>query len=132
MIFDEQPYSSYDSSEEKAQRAFELYEDGKMTQAISELDEALEVNPANCSLHFNKALSLDSLSKFEDAIAEYEAALELNPCDLEILNSLAVDYTRIGHYDLAIQTFEHIEELDANFEPGYCNRIIAYTEMGLH
>ncbi len=91
-----QPYSSYDSSEQKAQKAFELYEDGKITQAISELNDALEVNPASCSLHFNKALALDSLSKFEDAIANTRRRLALNPCDLEILNSLAVDYTRIG------------------------------------
>jgi tetratricopeptide (TPR) repeat protein len=132
MVFDEMPYSSYDNGEQKAQKAFELYEDGKITQAIAELNDALEINPASCSLHFNKALALDSLSKFEDAIAEYETALALNPCDLEILNSLAVDYTRVGQYDLAIATFEKIQELDAGFEPSYCNRIITYTEMGLH
>ena len=79
MIFDEQPYNSYDGSEQKAQKAFELYEDGKITQAITELNEALETNPANCALHFNKALSLDSLGKFEDAIGDYEAALCIEP-----------------------------------------------------
>jgi len=132
MVFDEIPYSSYDNSEQKAQKAFELYEDGKIAQAISELNEALEINPASCSLHFDKALALDSLSKFDDAVGEYEAALALNPCDLEILNSLAIDYTRMGQYDLAIETFERVEQLDSNFEPCYCNRIITYTEMGLH
>ncbi len=132
MVFDETPYSSYDNGEQKAQRAFELYEDGKITQAIAELDDALEINPASCSLHFNKGLALDSLGKFEEAVSEYETALALNPCDLEILNSLAVDYTRVGQYDLAISTFEKIEHLDSNFEPSYCNRIITYTEMGLH
>jgi tetratricopeptide (TPR) repeat protein len=77
-------------------------------------------------------LRITAFSKFEEAIGEYEAALALNPCDLEILNSLAVDYTRMGQYDLAIAMFEKIQELDANFEPCYCNRIITYTEMGLH
>jgi len=38
----------------------------------------------------------------------------------------------VCQYDLAIDTFEHIQELDASFEPCYCNRIITYTEMGLH
>jgi len=38
----------------------------------------------------------------------------------------------MGQYDLAIQTFEKVEQLDVNFEPSYCNRIITYTEMGLH
>jgi len=132
MLFDEMEFGSYDKAERKARKALELYEDGKMSQALTELETALEINPANSAWHFNKALTLDSLNRFDDAIAEYEAALELAPDDLEILNSLAVDYTRTGQYDLAISTFEHIEKLDPSFEPSYCNRIIAYTEMGLH
>ncbi|KPL22392.1 MAG: hypothetical protein AMJ75_08115, partial [Phycisphaerae bacterium SM1_79] len=132
MIFEDMEFGSYDKAEQKAHKAFELYEDGKMTQALDELQTAIELNPANDSWHFNMALTLDSMSRFEDAIKEYETALELNPNDLEILNSLAVDYTRTGQYDLAIDTFEHIQELDPEFEPGYCNRIITYTEMGLH
>ncbi len=132
MIFDEMEFGPYDKAEQKARRAFELYEDGDMSQALDELETALEINPACSSLHFNKALTLDAISRFEDAITEYETALELNPEDLEILNSLAVDYTRTGQYDLAIDTFERIEQLDPTFEPCYCNRIITYTEMGLY
>ncbi len=132
MIFDEMEFGSYDKAERKVRKAYELYEDGKMVQALDELDGALEINPANSAWHFNKALTLDSMSRFEEAIAEYEAALQLSPEDVEILNSLAVDYTRTGQYDLAIDTFEHIQQTDPEFEPCYCNRIIAYTEMGLH
>jgi len=132
MLFDEMEFGSYDKAERKARKALELYEDGKMSQALAELETAIEINPANSSWHFDKALTLDALSRFDDAIAEYEAALDLAPDDLEILNSLAVDYTRTGQYDRAIDTFEHIQQLDPEFEPSYCNRIIAYTEMGLH
>ena len=94
MIFDEMGFGSYDKAERKARKAFELYEDGKMSQALDELETALEINPANSSWHFDKALTLDAISRFDDAISEFEAALELSPDDLEILNSLAVDYTR--------------------------------------
>jgi tetratricopeptide (TPR) repeat protein len=132
MLFDDISFGPYDKAERKAYLAFELYEDGKIAQAISELDAALEINPANSAWHFNKALALDAVGLFDDAIAEYEIALQANPFDLEILNSLAVDYTRIGQYDLAISTFEHLQQLDPSFEPCYCNRIITYTEMGLH
>ena len=132
MIFDDLEFGPYDAAEQKARLAFELYEDGKMSQALDELEMALEINPASGSLHFNKGLTLDAMSRFEDAISEYETALQFNPEDLEILNSLAVDYTRTSQYDLAIETFEHIQELDSGFEPSYCNRIITYTEMGLH
>ena len=132
MIFDDMEFGSYDKAERKARKAFELYEDGKMSQALDELETALEINPTNSSWHFDKALTLDAISRFDDAIREFEAALDLRPDDLEILNSLAVDYTRTGQYDLAIDTFEHMQEMDSTFEPGYCNRITAYTEMGLH
>lgn len=133
MLFDDEAeFGSYDKAEENARKAFELYEDGKMAQALVELERALEVNPTNSAWHFNKGLTLDAINQFDEAIAEYEAALELSPDDLEILNALAVDYTRIGQYDRALQTFEYIQELDPKFEPGYCNRIITYAEMGQH
>ncbi len=132
MIFDGMEFGSYDKAEHKAHMAFEFYEDGKMSQALEELEGALEASPANSSWHFDKGLTLDAISRFDEAINEYEIALQFNPDDLEILNSLAVDYTRVGQYDLAISTFEHIQELDPEFEPCYCNRIITYTEMGQH
>jgi len=132
MLFDDTTFGSYDKAEHKARKALEFYEDGKMSQALLHLEEALQINPSNSSWHFNKGLTLDSINQFEEAIGEYEIALELCPNDLETLNSLAVDYTRTGQYDLAIDTFEQIQGLDPAFEPCYCNRIITYTEMGQH
>jgi len=132
MFSEGMEFGFYDKAERKATEAHELYEDGQMSQALEELDSALEINPANSAWHFDKALALDSIHRFEEAITEYELALDLCQSDLEILNSLAVDYTRTGQYDRAIETFEYIERQDAEFEPAYCNRIIAYTEMGLH
>jgi len=132
MLFDDTEFGYFTEAERKARRAFELYEDGRMPQALAELETAIELNPSNSSLHFNKGLTLDSINRFDDAISEYEIALEIAPSDMEILNSLAIDYTRTGQYDLAIDTFEYIEQLSPSFEPCYCNRIITYTEMGLH
>jgi tetratricopeptide (TPR) repeat protein len=132
MLFEEMDFNYYTEAEQKARRAYELYEDGKMALALIELETAITINPSSSSLHFNKGLTLDAVNRFEEAISEYDIALELNPNDLEILNSLAVDYTRTGHYDRAIEVFEHIQELDSRFEPSYCNRIITYTEMEQH
>jgi len=132
MFSEGMEFGFYDKAERKATQAHELYEEGQMSQALEELDTALEINPANSAWHFDKALALDSIHRFDEAITEYELALDLCQSDLEILNSLAVDYTRTGQYDRAIETFEYIERQDPEFEPAYCNRIIAYTEMGLH
>jgi len=132
MLFDGADCGPYDRAERSARKAFDLYEDGKMTQALVELDRALEINPTNSAWHFNKGLTLDAINRFEEATSEYETALQLSPDDLEILNALAVDYTRTGLYDRALATFEYIEQVDSKFEPCYCNRIITYAETGQH
>ncbi|MHC4528647.1 MAG: hypothetical protein ACYS29_12290, partial [Planctomycetota bacterium] len=71
MPFEEMEFGYYTEAERKARRAFEHYEDGKMTQALDELETAIELNPANSAWHFNKGLTLDAVNRFEDAITEY-------------------------------------------------------------
>ena len=65
MIFDDDmEFGSYDNAERKARKAYELYEDGKMPQALEAIETALEINPANGTWHFNKALTLDAIDRF--------------------------------------------------------------------
>src|SRR5205823_3390663 len=52
--------------------------------------------------------------------------------DLQAMNHLGVDLHRVGNFDEALGTFERIEQLDASFEPAYCNRIITFSELGDH
>ncbi len=132
MFCDADEHSSWDKADQMADRAFELYEDGQISQALAQLVEAVEINPNNSAWHFNIALALDSLDNFADAIKAYQKALELRSDDPEILNCLAIDYTRTGQYDLAIATFDEIQSIMPGFEPCYCNRIITYTEIDRH
>lgn len=120
----------WDDQDRLAVEAYQLYEEGQMHLALSQVDKALEINPTSDSLNFNKALILDAIGKFEEAIVFYKVALESRPNDPEIYNSLAVDYTRTGMYDMAVSTFQQALEIDSEFEPAYCNSIITYTEMG--
>ena len=66
MLFDDMEFGTYDRAERNARKAYELYEDGCMTQALVELDLALEINPANSAWHFNKGLTLDSINRFSE------------------------------------------------------------------
>ncbi len=122
----------WDQAENMAIEAFSLYEQGQMRQAFEKIGNAIELSPEHGSWYFNAALALDGLEEYEKAIDYYKRALGFNPDDVEILNCLGVDYTRTTHYDLALKTFERIEAIEPGFEPAYCNRIIAYTEMELH
>ncbi len=131
-MFDTTDFNPWDDADRMAGMAFEMYENGRMDMALTQLEEAIEINPNNSAWLFNKGLTLDALERYLEAIESFEQALELSPDDPEILNSLAVDYTRTGQYDRALRTFEHIQTIDPSFEPAYCNRIIAYTELDQH
>lgn len=131
-MFDAMDDNSWNDAEMLAMRAFELYENGELSDALAQLEEAIDINPDNASWFFNSGLTLDAMDQFKSAIKAYEQALSIKPDDPEIMNSLAVDYTRIGHYDLAIEVFEKIESLAPDFEPCFCNRIITYAEMDQH
>ncbi|HEV56643.1 MAG TPA: tetratricopeptide repeat protein [Phycisphaerales bacterium] len=131
-MYDAMEPSFWDQADQAAGLAFEMYESGELDMALTQIQEAIDINPANAAWHFNKGLTLDALERFEEAVEAYLAALEIAPDDPEILNSLAVDYTRTGRYDKALAVFEHIQQIDPTFEPCYCNRIITYTEIDQH
>ena len=119
----------WDQAEQMVIEAFELYENGQMTEALEKLDSAIQQGTEHGEWYFNTGLTLDSLEQYEKAIEFYEKALECMPDDIEVINCLGVNYTRTAQYDLALATFERVERLDPAFEPCYCNRIITYTEM---
>lgn len=125
-------FNDFSDAEQRIESAHDFYDKGQWLQALQELDAALEINPNHADWLFNKALTLDTLERFQEATEVYCLAHDLKSNDPEILNCLAVDYTRLGRYDLALRTFEQIEELDPQFEPAYCNRIITYSELGQH
>jgi len=52
--------------------------------------------------------------------------------DLETLNCLGVNLTRIGRHQEALSNLRAIQQINCSSKPSYCNRIIAYTEMGAH
>ena len=97
-----------------------------------ELEAAIAVNPFNAGWHFNLALTFEAMENYAGAAAAYAQAVEIEPADVETLNGLGVNLTRLDKHEEALKHLERIEELDPSFEPGYCNRIIAYTELGRH
>ena len=122
----------WDDAERLATEAHQLYEDGDLTQAHKQLRKAININPCNAAWLFNTGLTLDALERHEEALECFQNAVALAGDDPEILNCIAVDYTRMGQYDRSIEIFESIQQIDPEFEPSYCNRIITYTEMDEH
>ena len=105
----------YDA-EQQVEKAQELFEQQKWSEALELLRAAVAINPYNPAWQFNIGLTLDEMERYVEAIEAYEQALALLPDDLESLNHLGVDLTRVGRFNDAIKTFEHIEQIDPTYE----------------
>ncbi len=123
---------AWERAEILADDAAELYENGQMAEAMEKLTEAIEDGAENGAWVFNMGLTMDGLERYDEAIGWYEKARQLLGDDVEVMNCLGVDLTRTGRYDQALATFEQMQQVEPMFEPGYCNRIITYTEMEQH
>ena len=49
MLFEDMTLGPYEKGESKARRAFELYEDGKISQALSEIQAAIDITNSDIS-----------------------------------------------------------------------------------
>lgn len=61
------------------QRAFTYYLTGRYEKTLTDLDEALKINPRHLGVLTGKALTLIAMGRTEDAQPVLREALELNP-----------------------------------------------------
>jgi len=66
-----------------------LQEANRFPEALSQCEEALQINPGNAQIHYNLANALVRLGRLPEAIAQYEFALRINPDYVLAQNNLA-------------------------------------------
>src|SRR5947209_12624513 len=106
----------YDA-EQRVERAKELFDQHKWSEALEELRAAVSLNPYNSGWFFNIGLTLDELQRFEEAISAYDQALEIEPDDVDALHHLGTDLSRVGRHTDALEACDRIQLIDASFEP---------------
>src|SRR5947209_1444860 len=121
----------YDA-EQRVERAKELFDQRKWSEALEELRAAVSLNPYNGGWFFNIGLTLDEMQRFDEAVEAYRQALEIEPDDVDALQHLGSDLSRLGRHKDALETFQRIEALDPAFEPSYCARIETYRQLDDH
>jgi type IV pilus biogenesis/stability protein PilW len=80
--------------------------EGKTTQAIKELDEAVKISPGNADYQHGLGLAYQQKGLYDDAITKYKKALELDPKLTEARNNWGTVLLATGKNDEAIATFE--------------------------
>lgn len=115
-----------------AEQAHQFYEAGQWEKAVNELKIALAVNPLQAEWHLGMGLALEALDRYEEASQSYQRVLELRGHDTETLMLLGVALLRSDKPAEAITALRQANELDPNYEPGYCHRILAHAQLDEH
>src|SRR5947209_3125097 len=90
--------------------------DFNSSQAISEFQRAIELNPNYAIAHQQYGNNtLSALGRFDDAIVEGKRAAELDPLSLVINTDLGSDYYYARRYDEAIAQLRKTLEMDPGF-----------------
>ena len=95
-----------------AELGVEYLQQGKIQEAIPELQNAVERDPKDTASRMNLAYAYERGKRFDEAIYHYEKILALKPKDSVARNNLAVLYDKQGRYDEAIQEFETVLDGD--------------------
>jgi len=119
-------------AEKRIERAQQLSESMRWSEALAEIDAALAINPNNGYWHAQRGFILEELDRTIDAVSAYERSLEIESDDQEISLALGVSLMRVGRIARALDIFESLARMYPDWEPAYCHRIAAYTELGRH
>ena len=84
----------------------ELVKQGRLDEAVSEFQLAVQADPRYAAAQLNLAYTYERLGRIDEAIAAYTATIALDPKNTVAFNNLGVLYLKRELYDEAIQSFE--------------------------
>ncbi len=121
------PHSSYDphaslTPDKHVQVALQHLAEGRATQAIDSLNQAVEMYPDNANLHGVRGSLLLEQGRSSAALADLNRALELDAHNPMFLTNRAQAYRNFGRIDEAMADLDKAIETDSGFIAARFNR----------
>jgi Flp pilus assembly protein TadD len=101
-----------DAATQQNARGAALLKDGKLDEAVAELQKAADAAPTSAVIQSNLAYAYDRQGRTEEAVAAYRKALELDPKNTIVRNNLANLYSKQGLYEDAAREYEDLVQRD--------------------
>jgi eukaryotic-like serine/threonine-protein kinase len=103
---------------------------GQYREAVTEYQQALELEPGNEAAYVGLALAYEHQGAITDAEQSYQRAIEAHPNSPYSYNSLGTFYLRREQYDKAVQMFQKVIALAPEGYGAYVNLGATYVNMG--
>jgi protein O-mannosyl-transferase len=87
-------------------RAEQLILNNRLREAVDDLKQAVQLDPANVDAHYNLGNVLMQLNRFPEAISVFETALKLHPSDSRTHNNLGLTLSKAGRTNDAMKHWQ--------------------------
>ena len=87
-------------------RGLLYFRNNQLSEAVSDLTHALEINPKLDSAYNNRANCLAAQGDLMAAVSDYDEALDLNPANLRAWINQGITFRELQFYDLALENFD--------------------------
>lgn len=123
-------------------KAINSFQIGEFEQAISYLDQILEIDPNNLDALRGKGSALFELGRIEEAVTYFDNVLETDPNHIDTLLNKGVSLTELGRNKEAIQYFTKVLEIEPDYDfskhnlakslKSLYNRVDGYVEIMIY
>jgi|GEM_PF-900597 uncharacterized membrane protein/Tfp pilus assembly protein PilF len=103
---------------------------GNYTQAISDFDRAIEINPEYADAYKGRGVAYGNLGNYTQAISDFDRAIEINPDYAMAYYDRGVVYEILGNNRQAISDFDRAIEINPEYAEAYNGRGLAYGKLG--
>ena len=112
--------------------ADELFQDGKVEEALEEYRKAADANANNAEVYNRMGEAYLMLGRNSEAAEAYRRLIQLNPKYTDAYFNLGNAYDRIGMYKEAAEAFNQAVRLNSKDADAYFNLGNAYGNMNRH
>jgi Tfp pilus assembly protein PilF len=108
----------------------DLFKRGKVDEAITQFEAAIQINQAYDPAHSNLGRALAQQGKYQEAAAHLETALNLRPDDVKTRNNLGNVLASQGRHEEAVGQFVEVLRRDPNHASAHNNLALSYKKLG--
>ena len=125
-----QPPAEIAMAETHLVRGNQLYQEGKLLEAIAEYQECLKLQPNLTKAKYNLGVSFGDNQQYDAAIKVLQEVITTEPDNADARNSIAYAYSQRGELEAAIQHYEKAIDLDGSFAKAHFNLGMTLLKKG--